>query len=408
MNFDQFGKQHVSRRRKPSPLRTARRSPASFDASFSQNVWKRPRNGAEGSYSPGRQDYSSPGRRKKGSKFSLPLTSARNIALAAGLFIIAVVGINWESISNRQKSPKITINSLEDPGTPLEYREAAFESVIFRDFSAVEAEEIPVPALEDTPLNLTQTFSWSEYSVRQGDTISGIASRHGVSMESIIAFNALTEAWHIRPGKTLKIPNMDGIPYTVQKNDTLSKIAVKMKTPQNAILDANNMISDTIRQGEVLFIPGGRMNSNEFSRAIKRDAAVQKTAQKIMIFPVPGKITSGYGWRLDPVNPQSGVMRFHQAIDQIGNTGDPVVAAMKGKVEVINHNPNLGNFMILGHDGYQTLYAHLSGYSVKTGDVVEQGQEIAKVGNTGYTTNPHLHFEVFKGGKRINPMDVLK
>jgi len=338
----------------------------------------------------------------------MPPSWTKHIALAAGLLAIAVVGINWESISARLQSPPIAIHSLEDPGTPLEYREARFESVVFRDLGAFEAEEKPAPVFEETPLSLTQTFSWTPYTVRQGDTISGIASRHGITMESVIAFNALTEAWYIRPGRTLKIPNMDGIPYTVQKNDTLSRIAVKMQTPQNAILDANNMNSDTIRQGEVLFIPGGRMNASDLRRALRRDAGVQNVAEKLMIYPVSGKLSSGYGWRLDPVNPQSGVTRFHHAIDLIGNTGDPIKAAMRGTVLNMDHNPNLGNFIILGHGEYQSLYAHLSAYSVKLGDTVEQGQEIGKVGNTGYTTNPHLHFEVFRGGKRINPMDVLK
>jgi murein DD-endopeptidase MepM/ murein hydrolase activator NlpD len=68
----------------------------------------------------------------------------------------------------------------------------------------------------------------------------------------------------------------------------------------------------------------------------------------------------------------------------------------------------LGNFIILKHGEYQTLYAHLSAVSVKKGDEVKQGQLIGKVGETGYTTGPHLHFEVFRNGTRINPLEILK
>jgi murein DD-endopeptidase MepM/ murein hydrolase activator NlpD len=263
---------------------------------------------------------------------------------------------------------------------------------------------------EDIPIDVTEMFAWSEYQVREGDTISGIASRFSISAGSIIAFNNIQEAWNIRAGKVLKIPNMDGMPYTVGKNDSISKIAVKMKVPQNAILDANNILSDTIQAGQVLFIPGARMDANEFDRAFRRDAVRRDFGRSVpIILPVGGKVTSGYGWREDPVRPVAGEKRFHRGVDFIGKTGDPIKAAMKGTVLHIDNNPNLGNFVILKHDGgYQTLYAHLSAYTVKAGDTVNQGQEIGKIGATGYTTGPHLHFEVFRNGNRVDPLDLYK
>jgi murein DD-endopeptidase MepM/ murein hydrolase activator NlpD len=325
--------------------------------------------------------------------------------------VIGIIGLNWDGVSEGLKRQEVSPLSLQDANPPLPYLEASAPTLFPWEIS--QPQESPPPAFEEVPLNLTETFSWTEYEVQRGDTISGIAVRHSVSMESIIAFNGLQEAWNLRIGRKLKIPNMNGVPYTVQRNDTLSRIAERMKTPQNVILDANDMQSDTIRVGQVLFIPGARMDANELRRAVRREAvrapaARQVVAERTMVRPVSGKITSGYGWRLDPVNPRSGVRRFHHAIDFLGNTGDPVNAAMKGKVLNIDQNPNLGNFIILGHGEYQTLYAHLSALSVNVGDTVEQGQEIGKVGNTGYTTNPHLHFEVFRNANRINPLDVLK
>jgi murein DD-endopeptidase MepM/ murein hydrolase activator NlpD len=128
-----------------------------------------------------------------------------------------------------------------------------------------------------------------------------------------------------------------------------------------------------------------------------------------MIYPVNNKrITSNYGWREDPVNPVSGQMTFHRAVDLAGRLGDPVKAVLKGTVLHIDNNRNLGNFIILKHGEYQTLYAHLSAVSVKKGDEVGQGQLIGRVGETGYTTGPHLHFEVFRNGNRINPLEILK
>jgi murein DD-endopeptidase MepM/ murein hydrolase activator NlpD len=264
-------------------------------------------------------------------------------------------------------------------------------------------ESATVPNNGEIQLNLTEIFYFTNYLVKEGDNVSTIASKFSLSQGSIIALNKLENAWDIKIGLKLKIPNMDGIPYIVQKNDTISKIAIKMKVPENAILDANEMLNDKILPGQELFIPGARMSASDLSSAIR-----PKTAETSMMRPLAGKVTSGYGWREDPVRPQPGVMRFHSAVDISGKMGDPVKAAMKGTVLHIANNPNLGNFIILKHGEYQTLYAHLSAFSVRHGDAVEQGQEIGKVGDTGYTTGPHLHFEVFHNGNRVNPLDLLK
>jgi murein DD-endopeptidase MepM/ murein hydrolase activator NlpD len=81
---------------------------------------------------------------------------------------------------------------------------------------------------------------------------------------------------------------------------------------------------------------------------------------------------------------------------------------MDGKVSSTGINATYGKFIILSHDnGYQSMYAHLSAFSVKQGDYVNQGGKIGEVGNTGYSTGPHLHFAVYKNGRAINPLDLL-
>jgi len=401
MNFDQFGKQHVSKRPRPSPLRTAKRSPASFDECFSQQVWPRDTKPAKTARQNARRSEPS------SAGFSIPLSWVKNLVIAAGVLVIGVVGTNWEGIAETfNLQQQVSVQTLQDTAA-YEIMEASYKPILPGTEAAHEA--VGVTAREEIPIDVTEMFAWTPYQVKTGDTITGIASRFSLSAGSIIAFNNITEAWNIRAGKELKIPNMDGIPYTVGKNDSISKIAVKMKVPQNAILDANNLLSDTILPGQVLFIPGAQMDANEFNRAFRRDAG--RRAETPIIFPVGGKITvtSGYGWREDPVRPVPGEKRFHRGVDFIGKMGDPIKAAMKGTVLHIDNNPNLGNFIILKHDnGYQTLYAHLSAYSVKAGDTVSQGQEIGKIGATGYTTGPHLHYEVFRNGNRVDPLDLYK
>jgi len=403
MNFDQLGTQHVYKRRKPSPIKNTKHQSPSLNADFRQDVWPRQRSPRVAEKKTRKTPSSQPGS-------GMPVSFLKNIAIAAGILVIAIVGPNWDNIAAKFRAIEVSQKSLEDPNAPLEVMEAEFRPIGYNlrnmPQDGAQNSDSPVSTFENDHLSLTDTFSWSEYKVKQGDTVSGIAEKYSLSMGSIIAFNQLNEAWNLRSGKILKIPNMDGVPYTIQKGDSISAIAARMKVPQNAILDANDILSENITAGKVIFIPGGKMDANALSSAIKRPV-VEK-----MIYPVSNRrITSNYGWREDPVNPVAGQMTFHRAVDLAGKMGDPVKAALKGTVLHVDSNRNLGNFIILKHGEYQTLYAHLSAVSVKAGEQVSQGQAIGKVGDTGYTTGPHLHFEVFRNGNRvnsINPLELLK
>lgn len=114
--------------------------------------------------------------------------------------------------------------------------------------------------------------------------------------------------------------------------------------------------------------------------------------------PVPGTITSFYGWR-----PQFG--RLHHGIDLHLNVGDTVRAALPGTVEKVGYDPHgYGHYLIVSHpDGLRTLYGHLSYALVGQGQDVYAGVPIAVGGNTGNSTGPHLHFEVRMGETAIDP-----
>ncbi|MDR2095648.1 MAG: M23 family metallopeptidase [Treponema sp.] len=255
----------------------------------------------------------------------------------------------------------------------------------------------PPPVLQEAPvpLDLAEIFSAKDYRVKKGDTISGIAAAHSLSLDAVIALNGISNARRLREGQILKIPNMDGIPYTVKENDTLTKISRAHGVPLTAILDANDMDNDRIRVGMEIFIPGARMPKEELKLALG----------ELFIRPIAGRLTSPFGWRNDPI---SGIRRYHAAIDLAAPIGTPVKAAMDGKVASVGFNATYGKFIIITHaGGYQTLYAHLNSTAVKQGDQVRQGGKIGEVGTTGYSTGPHLHFMVYKNNRAINPYDVL-
>jgi len=113
------------------------------------------------------------------------------------------------------------------------------------------------------------------------------------------------------------------------------------------------------------------------------------------------RITSGFGRRHDPLGHGDA---FHSGIDFAGALGTPVHAAGDGVVVQARYSKDYGNVVMIDHgQGLVTLYAHNSRLEVRPGDVVLAGQEISKIGSTGRSTGPHLHFEVRQYGQRIDP-----
>ena len=123
-------------------------------------------------------------------------------------------------------------------------------------------------------------------------------------------------------------------------------------------------------------------------------------------FPIQGDISSPFGMR---VHPQSGVESFHTGIDLSVSSGNPVRATADGIVSFSGRNGGSGNLIVLEHGhGYTTLYAHNRLLVVKVGQMVKRGDIISYSGSTGNSTGPHVHYEIWKDGKPINPINYLK
>ena len=122
------------------------------------------------------------------------------------------------------------------------------------------------------------------------------------------------------------------------------------------------------------------------------------------IKPISGRITSGYG----PRTPTDIVSANHAGVDIGANTGADIVASMEGKVEAVSSQGDYGNHLKITNGEISTLYAHCSKIVVNEGDSIKQGQKIAEVGSTGRATGPHLHFEIRRNNKTVDPLKIVE
>ncbi|HOX30964.1 MAG TPA: M23 family metallopeptidase [Spirochaetales bacterium] len=240
------------------------------------------------------------------------------------------------------------------------------------------------------------TLEIQGYTVRSGDSLASIAKRFRLSIDSIVSLNGIKSAKGIKAGASLRIPNMDGLVYRVRPGDNLAAIAKAYRTDMTKLADANDLGSSVLIPGQSIFIPGAKLPPQELRRVLG----------ELVAWPLRGAISSYFGYRPSPF---TGVRQFHAGIDIVASTGVSIRAAMDGKVADAGYNAIFGNYVILSHEGgLQTLYGHMSAISVKVGQKAGQGAVIGRVGSTGYSTGPHLHFGLFKGGAAVNPLKYLK
>ncbi len=147
---------------------------------------------------------------------------------------------------------------------------------------------------------------------------------------------------------------------------------------------------------------------DDYFDAVERDIKRLDKALAVTPFgrPASGSVSSRYGYRK---NPFSEAREFHGGIDFRGKVGEEVVTTADGVVEKAKYVKGYGKHVIIKHKrGYKTLYGHLSKIEVTKGQKVEAGEKIGEIGSTGRSTGPHLHYEVIRYGRRINPSKFIR
>ncbi|MDD5032351.1 MAG: peptidoglycan DD-metalloendopeptidase family protein [Patescibacteria group bacterium] len=246
------------------------------------------------------------------------------------------------------------------------------------------------------------------YAVKPGDSVSTIAEEFSISVNTILWENNLSAYSLIRPGQNLAILPTTGVSHKVARGENISAIAKKYGVEEAKILETNKLAAaDKLTAGQKLVIPGGRRITYAISTtstysglsALKDliappDAA--PAANKMNWPTVGSRITQYFSWR-------------HYGVDIANKIGTPIYAADAGLIEFAGWKTGYGNAIIINHGGgKKTLYGHLSKFYVGKGDKVGKGAAIAAMGSTGWSTGPHLHFEVVINGRKYNPLNYIR
>lgn len=250
------------------------------------------------------------------------------------------------------------------------------------------------PLAETAPSQLSSDTTGVEQVIRihhvaQGETLSEIAAKYKIDVDTLVGANPqLSDT--IFPGDELTVLPQKGVLHTVEPGDSYWQLANMYGVEADVIKRANAKHNDHLNIGEKLFVPGGRARPAYIA---SRGAIVR------FIWPARGELSSPYGWRWG---------RLHAGVDIANDEGTPVRAACSGRVNFAGWRGGYGLTVVIDHGReYMTLYGHLSESIVAPGQYVQTGQVIAYMGNTGYSTGPHLHFEVEAQGRTLNPLAVL-
>jgi murein DD-endopeptidase MepM/ murein hydrolase activator NlpD len=233
-----------------------------------------------------------------------------------------------------------------------------------------------------------------KYRLKKNDTFWKILSRTTLNVDTVMTVNNLSSPHDLKPGDTVYLPSMRGVIHECVKGERIEDIESRYAINRDYIFAANKIQALTKKY---IFIPCGEVTSLE--RGLFIGTGFAAPLEKL-------RRTSGFGMRRDPF---TGDMSFHTGVDLGCPVSTPVFAARSGKVVFTGFKGDYGLLVIIEHPcGYFSYYGHLSRILVRPGITVNEHTRIALSGNTGRTTGPHLHFEIRKNERPVNPNILLR
>ncbi|WP_053361202.1 M23 family metallopeptidase [Bacillus sp. FJAT-27251] len=329
--------------------------------------------------------------------------------------------VTEEQLAELEEQQEAPVNPLP----PLKENETRLLDVsLSEEVSMSEAKVDPKQLLSvEEAVNLFKkgTLEEKSYKVEQGDVLSTIASRHDLTLKQLISLNAgMTEDSVLKPGQELKVTFHKPFAEVIVSKEVYQTEEIPHE--REVVEDASMFKGDTkVKQEGKDGLKGitygvSERNGRVVEKKALQTTEIQKPVKEIIIKGtkvIPSRGEGSFVWPAGGgyISSQMGYRwgKMHKGID-IARPGDlGIKAADNGKVVSAGYDGGYGNKVVIDHqNGYRTVYAHLASISVNPGQTVERGSKIGVMGRTGDSTGVHLHFEVYKNGKLVNPMSVLK
>lgn len=245
-------------------------------------------------------------------------------------------------------------------------------------------------------------------TIKQGDNFWKIAKDYKVNIDSLIGANPHWESLVARVNQKIVVPSEKGVLNFIQDFDELEQLTETYSAEINDIVLQDlpplyKYYYKIINEDKpiAVFIK----NTKPSTEFMTDKLAEQFKTREMFRSPLGGRLSSFFGSRKHPI---FRVRRFHNGIDIATKHGTAVGASRAGRVISTGWMGGYGKAVVIMHnDGFKTLYGHLSRITVRKGQYVKSGNLIGRVGSTGWSTGPHLHFTLWKEGRLINPLKVL-
>ncbi|MDR1862510.1 MAG: M23 family metallopeptidase [Treponema sp.] len=247
---------------------------------------------------------------------------------------------------------------------------------------------------EYVPARIAESLTVYTYIPKEGDDLLSLAARCNIPYGTIASLNRFVHPEDLAAGKVLLLPSMPGIFIPEEPETDLERLFVSSRNSEEGVLIS---LGGAGKPGRFRFIPGDDLTSTERVFFLNRGFR----------FPLRHfTLTSPYGPRVNPVTGRYGV---HQGVDLAAPEGSPVYAAREGIVRDLGEDPVYGKYIIIGHnDNWVSLYGHLSKIEIALREELRSGSLIGRVGSSGQSTGPHLHFELRQNGRAQDPGRLLR
>jgi murein DD-endopeptidase MepM/ murein hydrolase activator NlpD len=246
------------------------------------------------------------------------------------------------------------------------------------------------------------------YNVVRGDNFWKIAKNNNINIDTLISCNPHWTSLLARTNQKIVIPSKRGVLLFIEDKDKLDEIAAYFEIEKSEIevqyipIEYKYQKITGLKPLPIaIFVPKKKPTTYTMTEPMGN----QYTLREMFRSPLGGRFTSFFGQRNHPIFNRR---KFHNGVDIAAKRGTLIGAAAGGKVIFTGWRGGYGKCVIIKHkEGYQTLYGHMSTILIKKGSTVNKGQIIGRVGSTGYSTGPHLHFTLWHNGELLNPMKVL-